>query len=104
GGAPVRGAVFVALPARFDRRAAAATPTAGAVVDEAAPAAGLDGCGHQPVRALQHGAELVVGRLGDGTPRRDAGLPEGLRFPDVPDSRYDAHNRGWNGIRLARQN
>src|SRR4051794_13679499 len=64
-GAPVGGAVGVALSPRFDRRAAAAAAAARTVVDEAALAAGLDGSGHQLVCRLEDGAELLFGNLGE---------------------------------------
>src|SRR5207248_1627143 len=85
--APVGGAVGVALSARLDRCAAATAAPAGAVVDEAALAAGLDRGRHQLVRCLEDRAELVVGDFRKRPPRRDAGIPERLRLPEVADAR-----------------
>src|SRR5919197_728382 len=85
GRAPVGGAVLVALPARFDRRAASAAASAGSVVDDTAVPTCLDGGGHKIVRGLEHRPKLPVGDLLEPAPGRHARFPERLRPPDVPD-------------------
>jgi hypothetical protein len=45
---------------------------------------------HETSRVVEHGAELVVARLGQSLPGRQACLPQRLRTPDIPDPRNEA--------------
>ena len=83
--APVRSSVGVALPTGLDRRAAPRARASGTAVDAAAAAAARDRGEHCRPRPPEGREQLVVRHLPDGSPRRDAGRPERLRHPHVPD-------------------
>ncbi len=69
---------------------AARAGTAGAAVDGPPRAPALQRRLHQPRGLVEHAPELLVGRLGDGPPRRDARVPERFGLPQVADPGNDA--------------
>src|SRR5207249_3810 len=89
-GTPVRGPVRIALPARPNRLAAARARPAGPPVDGAALAPVVERGTHQPGGLQQHAVELIIARLSERQPRRQARVPEGLRAPEIADPGHDA--------------
>jgi hypothetical protein len=85
-GAPVGGAVGVALAAGADLCAAAGTGAAGALVDSAVLAARIDCLEHQVVGCLGDVAQLLGGDLGYSLPRVEVGGEAGLALEDVADA------------------
>src|SRR5690606_32388822 len=87
GGAPVGGAVRVALAAGADTRAAARARLAGALVDALRLAPVLDRRAHQRAGGRADPCEVLVAQLAQLPPRVDARLPAALGLEDVPDPR-----------------
>src|SRR2546421_950158 len=68
-GAPVRGARVLALRRRADDAAAAGTSSSRAAVDMPRRPPAVDRRPHQPVRRLEHRAQLSLAELAERTPR-----------------------------------
>src|SRR5207245_4158530 len=75
-GAPVRGAVVVALAPGADRLAAARARPADPAVHVAQRPSAVQGCPHQSMRLDHHGAERGVRERAERGPGRDACGPE----------------------------
>src|SRR5690349_22131134 len=89
GGAPVGGAVGVALAAAPDRAAAGGAGAPRALVDGSHRPALGDRALHQPAGGLEHRAQLLVVEGGDGSPGVEAGGEAGLALEDVADPGYE---------------
>src|SRR5438067_12938114 len=88
-GTPVRGAGVGALWMRADWSPAARAGAPCAAMNAAERPRACDAREHRDVRVPERREQVVVGDLGERPPRRNAGLPQTLGFPHVPDPGHE---------------